>query len=164
MRPQSMPEPAKITNLFGPFQTTPSVDTRVVLYNLKFRCENLIRTLRILNPTRKSKLFCQRLYESLFQLISDLHHFYDCDLFMFINVCFLFSKKLSRRSLLRDCRPAKHIITDFDQKRKLSRYSRFNELEAKSRENGPTSQSSPFSKEKSVQPSGRLLHSKKPFF
>ena len=64
---------------------------------------------------------------NLFQLISDLH-FYDCDLFMFINVCFLFSKKLSRRSLLRDCRPAKHIITDFDQKRKLSRYSRFTEL------------------------------------
>ena len=66
---------------------------------------------------------------NLFQLITDLH-FYDCDLFMFINVCFLFSKKLSRRSLLRDCRPAKHIITDFDQKRKLSRYSRFTELEA----------------------------------
>ena len=65
---------------------------------------------------------------NLFQLITDLH-FYDCDLFMFINVCFLFSKKLSRRSLLRDCRPAKHIITDFDQKRKLSRYSRFTELE-----------------------------------
>ena len=64
---------------------------------------------------------------NLFQLITDLH-FYDCDLFMFINVCFLFSKKLSRRSLLRDCRPAKHIITDFDQKRKLSRYSRFTEL------------------------------------